>query len=296
MKTILIIFPLESKVAQAKSSANLLNSSLDEIPEQRLKSNKKKSRAQKNRMRIKEGINLTNNLKDIEKRILLKMKANSNKTDRNPSAIVMPTLNKDQRPSRYLQSPGSDKPDNSFPKLANSSITSAYSSPYGKHTENESDMRIGKFQQFYIVKSILGMNKEHIHDAMSRIKKSIARSQSIRNTDLTQGANNANDEYSYNRRENPYDTPNPLQYPEVYKSKNAKSKIDIKSIKANMSKLFDNKSVGAVNKRYELETADSTDSSFGYKFLKKTPSRGHYSDIIKRNRKFVNSFITAAQL
>lgn len=73
------------------------------------------------------------------------------------------------------------------------------------------------------------MNKEHIHDAMSRIKKSVARSQSIRNSDLSQISQS--DEYNGNRRESPYDNPptiglrpkhysdvKNLQYPEVYKS------------------------------------------------------------------------------
>lgn len=41
-----------------------------------------------------------------------------------------------------IHSPGSDKADNSFPKLANTSFTSAYSTPYGKDTQI-SDMRLG---------------------------------------------------------------------------------------------------------------------------------------------------------
>lgn len=48
------------------------------------------------------------------------------------------------------------------------------------------------------------MNKERIHEAMSRIKKSVARSQSIRKSDLSEVSNP--DDYSQNRRETPYDT------------------------------------------------------------------------------------------
>lgn len=205
------------------------------------------------------------------------MKLGNNKTDRKGDKYVIPSLKKETRPSRYLQSPGSDKPDNSFPQLANSSMTSAYSTPYGKHTEQDNDMRVG-------------LNKEHISDAMSRIKKSIARSQSIRNTDLTNGP--SNDEYSHNRRENPYDTPGTKQYPEIYKSSNTKSRIDLQSIKANMSKLFDkNKNALGGNKRYELETADSTDSSFGYKFMKKSPSNQQYSDSNMKLGKIIPSLL-----
>lgn len=233
-----------------------------------MRSRNKNSVVYKNKRKHKEPVELASNLKDIEKRILLKMKLN-NKTDRKKEKLVIPALNKDQRVNRYLQSPGSDKPDNSFPKLANSSMTSAYSSPYGKHTEQDNDMRVA-------------MNKEHISDAMNRIKKSIARSQSIRNTDLSTPSQ---DEY-YHRRENPYDSPSQVQYPEVQKSQNTKSKAELQSIRASMPKLFDkNKSSLNLNKRYEIETADSTESSFGYKFMKKSPSRQQYNDIANKNRK-----------
>lgn len=242
---------------------NLINSSLEDIPEKtRLQSRHKASRAYKKRVTNKESPNISNNLKDIEKRILLKMKLN-NKTDRKNENLVTPSIKKEVRVSRYLQSSGSDKPDNSFPKLANSSMTSAYSSPYGKHTDKDVDMRTN-------------LNKDNIKDAMSRIKKSIARSQSIRNTDLSKGPDS--NDYPQNLRENPYDNPDTMQYPEVYKTSGSRSKIDLQSIKSNMSKLFEkNKSTLGANKRYEIDTADSTDSS-GYKFLKKSPSKKLYSD------------------
>lgn len=48
------------------------------------------------------------------------------------------------------------------------------------------------------------MSKEKIKDAMNRIKKSVARSQSIRNGDLSKTNDEEND-YSHKTRETPYD-------------------------------------------------------------------------------------------
>lgn len=110
-----------------------------------MKSRNKASRITKNRDLNTEPLKLDSNLKDIEKRILLKMK--NNRTDRKAEELVVPSVNKFEHPvkNRYLRSPGSDKADNSFPKLANSSITSAYSSPYGKRTDHDQDLRLGRF-------------------------------------------------------------------------------------------------------------------------------------------------------
>ena len=47
------------------------------------------------------------------------------------------------------------------------------------------------------------MSKEQIKEAMSRIKKSVARSQSIRNGETSNSYHG--DDYSQNRRETPYD-------------------------------------------------------------------------------------------
>lgn len=124
----------------------MLNQGLAAIPEkQRLKSRNKASRITKNRDLNTEPVKLDSNLKDIEKRILLKMK--NNKTDRKAEELLVPNISKLENhiQNRYLRSPGSDKADNSFPKLANSSITSAYSSPYGKRTDQDQDLRLGRF-------------------------------------------------------------------------------------------------------------------------------------------------------
>lgn len=126
------------------------------------------------------------------------------------------------------------------------------------------------------------MNKEHIHEAMNRIKKSVARSQSIRNSDLSQIAQN--DDPSNNRRETPYDNPailgnkskyysdtKNIKYPDVRKSYQFQVN-DLKPVKTNISKILeDKKNISIINKRYEIDTAD-TETSFGYKFLKKSPS------------------------
>lgn len=119
-----------------------------------------------NKSREQLSTNLPSNLEDIEQRILKKMKKN-NKTDRKNEKLAyvlnhkkeqpvqeytkkdayLPSLNNPMGGSRqrYLHSPGSDKADNSFPKLANSSFTSAYSSPYGRKSTNETDLRAGKW-------------------------------------------------------------------------------------------------------------------------------------------------------
>jgi len=44
-----------------------------------------------------------------------------------------------------LKSPGSDKSDSLFPIIANSSITSAYSTPYVKNSDQENDFKMGKY-------------------------------------------------------------------------------------------------------------------------------------------------------
>ena len=75
----------------------------------------------------------------------------------------------------------------------------------------------------------LGKQKNQIADAMSRIKKTVARSQSIRKGDLSQISNS--EDTNRNLRETPYENPialNPksrfysdsknLQYPEIYRS------------------------------------------------------------------------------
>lgn len=126
------------------------------------------------------------------------------------------------------------------------------------------------------------MNKEHINDAMSRIKKSVARSQSIRNSDLSQVVQS--EDVGHNRRETPYDNPAVLgskskyysdakniKYPDVRRSYQFQVN-DLKPVKANISKILeDKKNINIINKRYEVDTAD-TETSFGYKFLKKSPS------------------------
>lgn len=123
------------------------STNLHEIPEKRQKSRNKGSRARKNRNKSNDPVQLSSNMKDIEKRILMKMKERkNNKTDRESQKFVVPTIKKSQAhfKNRVLHSPGSDKADNSFPKLANSSITSAYSMPYGKNTDKDTDLRMSK--------------------------------------------------------------------------------------------------------------------------------------------------------
>ena len=109
---------------------------------------------------------------------------------------------------------------------------------------------------------------------MSRIKKSIARSNSKRKFDLSQAADSPKGQ---NLRETPYANPQPLgqiskfhqdsqnlQNPEAYRSK-VKNKQNLSLLR---SKVFEKD-----NRRYEMDTAD-TESSWGYKFLKKSPSGG----------------------
>jgi len=139
----------DAKTGLGKSSFTLLSNSLEEIPE----------RSHKLLSRSKESSGAARNLKDIEQRILLKMK-NTNKTDRKDSGEDFSKIVKKHQHhinNRYLKSPGSDKAENLFPQLANSSMTSAYSTPYGKGADKETDL-------------VLGMNKEQIADAMSKIK------------------------------------------------------------------------------------------------------------------------------
>lgn len=219
--------------------------------------------------------NLPTSLSEIEQRILKKMKS-KNKTDRETSKPIIILNPSNQPKKRIIHSPGSDKADNSFPKLANSSMSSVYSTPYGKRGETGYYFNPGKIKS----NKYLGRNKAHIADAMSRIKKSVAQSQSIRNIDLSQ--NNDSEDYLQNNRDTSsppifnqkskyYSDAKNLQHPQVYRS-NPRNKIDLQSLRGNMSKILDESRSNGVNKRYEIATAD-TETSFGYKFknTKKSP-------------------------
>jgi hypothetical protein len=115
---------------------------------------------------------------------------------------------------------------------------------------------------------------------MSRIKKSVTKSQSIRNIDLSH--NNDGEDYLQNNRETNshpifnqkskyYSEAKDLQNPQAYRS-NPRNKIDLQSLRSNMSKILEENRSNGVNKRYEIDTAD-TETSFGYKFRNKNSEK-----------------------
>ena len=61
------------------------------------------------------------------------------------------------------------------------------------------------------------------------------------------------------------------EYPKVYRSQKRNAKLEIPSMRSNLTKMLEEwKSAKYINKRYEIDTAD-TETSFGYKIFKKTP-------------------------